>query len=76
MTRRRHPSSVREAVVALADHGHVADIDVDGAHFKVRWTVNGHKHLLVISRSPSDRHSHANSRTLLRRLLREEERPQ
>jgi hypothetical protein len=76
MTRRRPPFSVREAVAALAVHGHAADVDLDGAHLKVRWIVNGRRHLLVIARSPSDCRAQANSRATLRRLLREGERPQ
>lgn len=72
---RRHPSPlVREAVAALAEHGHVADVTLDGRHFKVFWVVDGRKHLLVISRSPSDHRASANSRAALRRLLHEERR--
>lgn len=75
MMSRRHPPTVREAVAVLAEYGHVADIDLDGKHLKVEWTANGRRHLLVISKSPSDHRSIANSRSTLRRLLRQEERP-
>jgi hypothetical protein len=69
---RRPPVSVREAIAVLTERGHVADVDLDGAHFKVRWTANGRRHLLVISRSPSIRRAAVESRATLRRLLREE----
>ena len=73
---RRQPDLVREAVIALAERGHVADVDLSGAgHFKVRWIANGRRHLLVVSRTPSDRRSAANARALLRRLLHAEDRP-
>jgi hypothetical protein len=74
---RRHPSLVREAIAFLGDNGYAADLNLDGAHLKVRWLGrSGRQHLLVLSRSPSDRRASMNSRATLRRLLREEERPQ
>jgi hypothetical protein len=76
MSCRRPPLSIREAVAAVAARGHDADIDLDGAHLKVRWLGhNGRQHLLVLSRSRSDRRTALNSRAVLRRLLREGERP-
>jgi hypothetical protein len=74
MSRRRSPL-VDDAVAVLSASGHAADVDLDGAHIKVRWVANGRKHLLVIARTPSDRRACANSRSALRRLLRQEERP-
>lgn len=72
---RRHPSLVREAIAILGDKGYAADLDLDGAHLKVRWLGrSGRQHLLVLSRSPSDRRAGANARVTLRRLLRAEER--
>jgi hypothetical protein len=76
MTRRYSPL-VREAISILGDRGYAVDLDLDGAHLKVRWLGrNGRQHLLVLSRSRSDRRTVLNSRTVLRRLLRQEERPQ
>lgn len=70
---RRYPL-VDQAVAVLASHGHAADVDLDGrTHLKIRWVANGRKHLLVVSRSPSDRRAQANSRALLRRLLKAEQ---
>jgi hypothetical protein len=68
---RRHPPVVREAIATLGERGHAADVDLDGTHFKIRWVADGRKHLLVVSRTPSDRRASANSRTILRRLLEE-----
>jgi hypothetical protein len=70
----RHPNLVRQAVAALADAGHAADVDIGGAHFKISWTENGRRHLLVVSNSPSDHRAHANCRATLQRLLRQGER--
>jgi hypothetical protein len=73
---RRHSDLVREAVVALAAAGHAADVDLGGAgHWKVRWTQNGRRRLLVISRSPGSCFAAVQSRATLRRLLREEKQP-
>jgi hypothetical protein len=69
MSRRRPPVPIREAVAVLAGRGLNADIDLSGRHFKVSWKANGHKHLLVISRTPGDRRASANARSVLRRLL-------
>jgi hypothetical protein len=70
---RRHPPMLREAIAVLSEHGHVADVDLGGGagHFKIHWVANGRRHLLVISRSPSDRRAQANSRATLRRLIEE-----
>ena len=70
---RRSPL-VREAVAVLADAGHAADVDIGGAHFKISWTANGRRHLLVVSKPPSDHRAHANCRATLQRLLRQGER--
>lgn len=70
--RRRPPESVREAVVILSEHGHSADVDLSGRHYKVVWTANGRKYVLVVSRTPSDCRARDKSRAMLRRLLREE----
>jgi hypothetical protein len=70
MNRRRQPVIIREAVAAL--NGCVADVDLDGRHVKVTWTANGRRRLLIISKTPSDSRAAANSRSALRRLLREE----
>jgi hypothetical protein len=67
----RHPDLEREAVAALADAGHVADVDFGGAHFKISWTANCGRHRLVVSRSPSDLRAHANCRATLCRLLQQ-----
>ena len=75
MTRRRLSAPAREAVAVLAAHGHAADVDLDGKHLKICWVVDGRRHLLVISKSPSDRRAQIGSRVLLRRLLRQEGRP-
>jgi hypothetical protein len=68
---RRSSDLVREALAVLGERGHTADLDLDGKHLKIRWVANGRRHLLVISRSPSDCRSHANSRATLQRLLRQ-----
>lgn len=69
---RRHPPILHEAIAVLSEHGHVADIDLAGSgHFKVHWIANGRRHLLVVSKSPGDRHAEANSRATPRRLLEE-----
>jgi hypothetical protein len=68
---------VREAVAVLGRLGCAVDIDADGKHFKVRWLSRGRKHVLVVSRSPSDHRARKNSAAQLKRLLRanEEARP-
>jgi hypothetical protein len=71
----RRPLAVREAVIALAERGHIADVDLAGAHLKISWTANGSRRLLIISTTPSDRRAQIESRVLLRRLLRQEECP-
>jgi hypothetical protein len=67
--RLRHPDLMREAIAILSEHGHAVDLDLDGKHLKVRWIMDGKPHLFVVSRSPSDRRTQANSRATLRRLL-------
>ena len=74
MSRRRPPVLIREAVATLASAGHSVDVDLTGGHYKVSWTAAGRRHLLVLSRSPSDRRASANGLATLRRLLRAEER--
>jgi hypothetical protein len=74
VSRRRYAPFAREAIVILGEHGHAADIDTAGKHFKIFWQVNGRKRLLVIAKTPSDRRADLNARSTLRRLLREEER--
>jgi hypothetical protein len=59
--------------LVLAEHGHVADIDLTGAHLKIRWTANDRVHLLVLPKTSSDCRADANARALVKRLLREEE---
>jgi hypothetical protein len=70
MSRRRHPDLVRQAVCAIAAHGHCVDVDLSGTHYKIYWAINGRRHLLVISKTSSDHRAQANSRATLRRLLR------
>lgn len=73
MSRRRLPQPVREAVAVLAAHGRAADVDLDGAHIKIKWvSSDGRSRLLVIARSSSDHRADINNRCLLKRLLREE----
>lgn len=72
---RRYPSPVLEAVAAIGARGHDVDVDVHSAHYKITWQANGRRLLLVVARSPSDRRSAANARSVLRRLLAQEERP-
>jgi hypothetical protein len=67
---KRPPFLVREAVAALSRQGHVADIDLGRRHFKIFWIANGHRHLLVISKTPGDYRACANSRANLKRILR------
>ena len=67
---RRHPPVVREAIAAIAEHGHAADVDLAGSgHFKISWEAGSRRPLFVLSRSPSDRRCAANARAVLRRLL-------
>jgi hypothetical protein len=61
---------VAEAVVVLAEHGLDADLDLCSRHFKVRRTAHGRRRLLIISKTPSDRHAAVLSRAQLKRLLR------
>lgn len=75
MSRRRPPVLLREAVAAIGECGHAVDVDTHSAHYKITWqTHDGHRLLFVVSRTPSDRRSAANSRAVLRRLLAQEER--
>jgi hypothetical protein len=72
--RRRLPAIAREAVAAVGERGHTADVDV-GRHLKISWEAGGRRVLFVVARTPGDRRSDANARSVLRRLLREEEQP-
>jgi hypothetical protein len=54
----------------LVDAGYCPTVENGGPHLKVRWIANGRPHLLVISKSPSNRHAVHKSRSVLRRLLR------
>jgi hypothetical protein len=67
---------VREAVAALGARGHAVDVTIGGRHLKISWVVQGRKRLLVVGQTPSDRRADKNARATLRRLLREEGRPQ
>jgi hypothetical protein len=60
---------VADAVDVLTKYGFVPVVDVT-KHIKIRWINQGHTHLLVVSRTPSDRRSQLRSRTILKRLLR------
>jgi hypothetical protein len=51
---------VREAVAALADAGHAADVDIGGAHFKISWSQTAGHDLLVVSKPPFDHRAYAN----------------
>jgi hypothetical protein len=75
VSRRRPPVLLREAVAAIGAHGHAVDVDVHSANYKITWQANGRRLLLVVARSPSDRRSAANARSVLRRLLAQEELP-
>jgi hypothetical protein len=66
---RRNPL-VADAVSMLTKHNLVPIIDDHGKHIKLRWLDQGRTRLLVVSRTPSDRHSQLSSRTILKRLLR------
>jgi hypothetical protein len=60
---------VHEAVAMLAEHGFTPSIS-GKKHIKIRWVDGGRSYVLVISRSPSNRHAQVKSRAILRRLLR------
>jgi len=61
---------VLEALNTLKARGLVPCVGKRGKHIKIRWVNQGRTFLLVVSHSPSDRNSQLNSRTILRRLLR------
>jgi hypothetical protein len=67
---KRPPTLVRNAVAVLTKRGHVADVDLDGRHYKVSWVAEGRKRLLVIAKTPSDHRVGKNCAAQLRRLLR------
>jgi hypothetical protein len=60
---------VAEAVAMLAAHGFTPSVS-GKKHVKIRWSDGGRSYVLVVSRSPSNRHAQVKSRALLRRLLR------
>jgi hypothetical protein len=70
---KRPPTKVRNAVAVLTKRGHVADVDLDGRHYKLSWTANGRNRHLVISKTPSDWRAGKNCVALLQRLLRASE---
>jgi hypothetical protein len=70
---KRSPDLVREAIAALAERGHTADIDISGRHYKISWVARGRKQMLIVGRSPSDYRASKNSAAQLKRLLRASE---
>jgi hypothetical protein len=64
---------VRDAVEMLIAHGHSPSVSNGGRHPKIRWVDGGRRFTLVVSRSPSNHRARANSRAMLRRLLRASE---
>jgi len=60
---------VRDAVSLLRDRGFVPTVSNGGKHVKLSWTSGGRRHVLVISRSPSNQRARMKSRAVLRRLL-------
>jgi hypothetical protein len=71
MSRRRKNDLVREAVETLIAHGFTPIVSSGGKRLKISWIAAHHRHVLVISRSPSDWRARLNSRATLRRLLRQ-----
>jgi len=61
---------VLDALDMLAKRGLVPVVGKRGKHIKIRWVDQGRTRLLVVSRTPSDRRSQLRSRTILKRLLR------
>jgi hypothetical protein len=61
---------VLEALNTLAARGLIPSVGTRGKHIKLCWFDHGRRYVLVISRSPSDHRAQLNSRTVLRRLLR------
>jgi hypothetical protein len=73
--RRRPPVLLREAVAAIGARGHAVDVDTHGAHIKISWTsIGGRRQLFVFSHTPHDHRADRNARSVLRRLLAQEER--
>jgi len=67
----RHANNlVHEAVAMLSQHGFIPNVSNGGKHIKIRWRDGGRSYVLVVSRSPSNRHAQVKSRALLRGLLR------
>jgi len=61
---------IRDAVEMLAARGFIPTVSNGGKHIKVCWFDHGRRYTLLISRSPSDHRARLQSRTVLRRLLR------
>jgi hypothetical protein len=60
---------IREAVATLGEHGRVADVDLNGTHYKVSWLAQGRRHTLVVAKTPSDVNAGKQSARALKRLL-------
>jgi hypothetical protein len=60
---------VHEAIATLTARGFIPSVS-GKKHVKIRWSDRGRSYVLVVSRSPSNHRARANSRALLRRLLR------
>lgn len=69
MSKRSSNEMVRDAIEMLIAQD-LAPTLTDGKHLKISWVVAGRRHVLVISRSPSNHRARANSRATLQRLLR------
>ena len=66
----RLPPAVRDTLNQLAVHNIAARIE-RGRHHKVYFTnTHGHRCLLIVSQTPSDRRAFQKNRSVLRRLLR------
>jgi hypothetical protein len=61
---------VHDAIVTLRKHGLTPTVSNGGKHLKVRWVDQGRRYTLIVPASPSDYRTRANSRAILRRLLR------
>ena len=61
---------VTDAVALLQDCGFRPVVSNGGKHLRVRWLDHGRRHTLYIPASPSDWRARANSRAVLRRILR------
>ena len=67
---KRAAELVHDAVALLRGHGFVPTVSNGGKHLRVRWLDHGRRHTLYIPASPSDWRARANSRAVLRRILR------